>query len=129
MSTVLVVDDQPELRNLFQKVLEHQGHQVVLACHGREALVAMEACVPELVLLDLAMPEMDGLTFLRIIRGQPRWAKLPVIMLSGLMSAEQIAAASELGVTDKLIKAEFSTRDLRARVARCLMPATVGAPA
>jgi two-component system chemotaxis response regulator CheY len=118
MSTVLVVDDQPELRMLFQRVLENQGYTVVLAENGVEGLQIIEQCNPQLVLLDMAMPRMDGLTFLQAIRGQKKWANLPVIMLSGLMTAEQIAAARELGVADRLVKAEFSMKELRARVAR-----------
>ena len=122
MSTVLVVDDQPELRLLFQRVLENQGYRVCTAENGADGLKVIEQCDPQLVLLDLARPRMDGLGFLRAIREQPRWAKLPVIMLSGLMSAEQIAAARELGVADRLVKAEFSMKELRARVARYVPP-------
>jgi CheY-like chemotaxis protein len=122
MSTVLVVDDQPELRMLFQRVLENQGYKVVSAENGVEGLRVIEQCDPQLVLLDMAMPRMDGLTFLQTIRGQEKWRKLPVIMLSGLMSPEQVAAARELGVADRLIKAEFSMKELRARVAKFVPP-------
>ena len=122
MSTVLVVDDQPELRLLFQRVLENQGYGVCTAENGVEGLKVIEQCNPQLVLLDLAMPRMDGLGFLRAIREQQKWAKLPVIMLSGLMSPEQISAARELGVTDRLVKAEFSMKELRARVGRYVPP-------
>ncbi|MGH7194300.1 MAG: response regulator [Candidatus Saccharimonadales bacterium] len=129
MSTVLVVDDQPELRNLFQRVLEHQGYRVVTACNGREAMRVLDSCMPDLLLLDLAMPELDGLSLLRALRGKPQWAKVPAIMLSGLMTHEQVAAARELGVTDQLLKGEFSTRDLRARVARCIAKPAPADPA
>lgn len=122
MGTVLVVDDQLELRTLFQRVLEHQGHAVILAGNGQEALRTTESWVPDLVLLDLAMPQMDGLVFLRTIRSRAGWGHVPVIMLSGLMSSEQMAAARDLGVVDQLLKGEFSTRELRARVAKYLKP-------
>jgi len=121
MGKVLVVDDQLELRTLFSRLLENQGHSVVAVGNGSEALRTTESWVPDLVLLDLAMPEMDGLSFLRATRSRPGWANVPVIMLSGLMSAGQIAAARELGVADQLMKGRFSTRELRASVARCLM--------
>lgn len=130
MSTILVVDDQAELRQLFQRVLEGRGWRVTLACNGQEGLDAVEAGAPDLILLDMAMPKMDGLEFLRLLRGRPQWKTLPVIILSGLMSPEQIRAARELGVTDQLVKAEFSMKELRTRVARHLpesasQPATV----
>jgi len=126
MGTILVIDDQPELRQLFQRVLEHQGHRVVCAGNGQEGLRALESWPAELVLLDMAMPEMDGLSFLRVLRQQPRWKDLPVIILSGLMSPEQVAAASALGAADQLVKAQFSMRELRALVSRHLAssPAT-----
>jgi CheY-like chemotaxis protein len=123
MSRVLVVDDQPELRILFSRVLENQGHIVVAVSNGQEGLSSTETWVPDLVLLDLAMPQMDGLAFLRIIRNRSGWATVPVIILSGLMSREQIAAARELGVTHQLTKGGFSTRELRACVAKCLATA------
>ena len=123
MGTVLVVDDQLELRTLFQRVLEHAGHSVVAVCNGQEALRVTEAWAPDLMLLDLAMPQMDGLDFLRLARGRPSLTNVPVIMLSGLMTADQAAAARKLGVSDQLLKGEFTTRELRARVAKFLSPA------
>jgi CheY-like chemotaxis protein len=131
MGTVLVIDDQLELRTLFSRVLENQGHVVVSVSNGQEALRATETWIPDLVLLDQAMPQMDGLAFLRLIRRRPGWENVPVIMLSGLLSAEQIAAAAILGVSDQLLKGEFSTRELRARVAKYLKPVrpSVGANA
>ena len=120
MSKVLVVDDQLELRTLFSRLLENQGHAVVAVGNGSEALRSTETWVPDLILLDLAMPEMDGLTFLRAIRKRDGWLNVPVIMLSGLMSPQQVADARALGVADQLVKGKFSTRELRASVARCL---------
>jgi DNA-binding response OmpR family regulator len=122
MSTVLVIDDQPELRMLFQRVLESQGYTVLTASNGQEGLDSLDEYAPGIILLDMAMPQMDGLAFLRQLRSRPRWATIPVIMLSGLMSADQTAAARKLGVDDQLIKAEFSMKELRSRVARHLPP-------
>lgn len=122
MSSILVIDDQPELRMLFQRVLESQGYAVFTASNGQEGLDALDSCEPRLILLDMAMPQMDGLDFLRQLRTNSRWATVPVIMLSGLMSAQQTAAARDLGVHDQLIKAEFSMKELRSRVARHVPP-------
>ena len=122
MPTVLVIDDQIELRTLFQRVLERGGYQVIAAEGGEEALRATEAWKPDLILLDLAMPDMDGLEFLRRVRRRSGWQSVPVLILSGMLSAEQIAAASELGACDQLVKGQFTTRELRARVAQFLPP-------
>jgi CheY-like chemotaxis protein len=120
MPTVLVIDDQMELRTLFQRVLEHGGYRVIAAEGGEEAVRMTEAWIPDLILLDLAMPQMDGLEFLRTVRRRTGWANVPVIVLSGMLSAEQIAAARELGACDHLVKGQFTTRELRARVATFL---------
>lgn len=122
MPTVLVIDDQMELRTLFQRVLEHGGYHVIAAEGGKEALRATEAWIPDLILLDLAMPDIDGLEFLRTVRQRSGWQNVPVIVLSGMFSAEQIATARELGACDQLVKGQFTTRDLRARVAQFLPP-------
>jgi two-component system KDP operon response regulator KdpE len=123
MPTVLVIDDQLELRTLFQRVLEYGGYQVIAAEGGEEAVRVTEAWIPDLILLDLAMPQMDGLEFLRTVRGRRGWTKVPVIVLSGMLSAEQSAAARELGACDQLVKGQFTTRELRARVAKYVHPA------
>lgn len=120
MSKVLVVDDQLELRTLFSRILENQGCSVIAVGNGSEALRTTESWTPDLILLDLAMPEMDGLAFLRAARARSGWSNVPVIMLSGLMSPAQINEARNLGVADQLMKGRFSTRELRASVARCL---------
>src|SRR5579862_640930 len=63
MSTVLVIDDQPELRMLFQRVLESQGYTVLTAANGQEGLDSLDEHAPGIILLDMAMPQMDGLSF------------------------------------------------------------------
>jgi CheY-like chemotaxis protein len=120
MSKVLVIDDQPELRLLFQRVLEAQGHAVTPAEHGQAGLVSVDALTPDLILLDMAMPIMDGLTFLRALRAKPHCQNIPVLILSGLMSSDQIQAAKNLGAADPLVKAEFTMKQLRSRVAQLL---------
>ena len=122
MATVLVVDDQMELRTLFQRVLEHGGYTVVAAEGGIEAVRATESWTPDIVLLDMAMPQMDGLEFLRTVRRRPGWQNVPVIVLSGMLTAEQTTAVRELGVCDLLVKGQFTNRELRSRVAQHLPP-------
>jgi CheY-like chemotaxis protein len=122
MARILVIDDQMELRTLFQRVLERGGHEVIAAEGGEEAVRATESWVPDLVLLDMAMPQMDGLAFLRAVRGRPGWQNVPIIVLSGMVTAEQMATARTLGVCDQLVKGQFTTRELRSRVAQYLAP-------
>jgi len=125
MDTILVVDDEPTLRDLYKAMLSRQGHRVAVAGNGVQALLAMEMVCPDLIVLDMAMPEMDGLAFLRVIRNTPEWKQIPVILLTAFATQEQHAGLAELGITEQLTKASFSVRDLRERVARLLLPQTV----
>ena len=120
MSTILIVDDEQIIRQLFQKVLEQDGHDVVTADNGQEALAAMQLHAPDLVLLDLNMPVMDGLSFLRLMRRNENWKDTPVVILSALADRQRVLGAGSLGVRDYLVKADFSLPQLRARIRKYL---------
>ena len=122
MSTILIVDDEPLVREFFRTILERDGHTLLTAPNGHEALACLRDRIPDLVLLDLDMPVMDGMTFLRLIRRNPQFKDLPVVIVSGKDSKEQIIAAAGLGVREYLLKASFSLRELRARLAKHLNP-------
>ena len=128
MSRILIVDDDPGLRQLYQKVLSRQGYDVRLAANGADALLALEMSMPDLVMLDLAMPDMDGIALLRVIRRTPGWEKIPVIVLTAFTDSTRLAPLAELNVAHQLTKAEFSVRELRAKIAECLgLPAAAAA--
>jgi len=120
MSTILIVDDEPIIRQLFQTVLGQEGHTSLTASNGRDALRQMNGVKPDLILLDLMMPEMDGMTFLRLIRRNPDWKEIPVMILSAMADRERITDAGALGVRDYLLKTGFSLAQLRARLAKYL---------
>ena len=123
MSTILVVDDQPQIQQMYKAVLRKNGYQVVVASNGFEALRAMESEFPDLVLLDMAMPTMDGGAFLQIVRQTPEWAPIPVILITAFGIEDKVSAARALGVSGHLVKADFSVKDLRARIEQCLAAA------
>lgn len=120
MATILLVDDELILRQLFQTVLEHEGHTILTAGNGREALERMREQTPDLVLLDMSMPQMDGLTFLRLVRANNEWADVPVVIVSAVADKRQISDAGSLGVRDYLLKAGFSLAVLRSRLGKYL---------
>jgi hypothetical protein len=80
--TVLVVDDDTVTRTLMRRMVEREGFEVVEATNGREALARIEARAPQLVLLDLMMPEMDGFELVATLRRDPRWGSLPVVVVT-----------------------------------------------
>jgi CheY-like chemotaxis protein len=122
MATILVIDDEPIIRQLFQKVLEHEGHIILTAGNGREALEVMRQQVPDLILLDLMMPVMDGISFLRLLRRHIDWSEVPVVVMSAMADRHNISNAGSLGVRDYLLKAGFSLNVLRKRIRKYLEP-------
>ena len=79
---VLLVEDNKELRELFQRILEQEGWTVAQAENGRAGLERVEENRPELILLDLMMPEMDGFSFLEALRKRPAWRAIPVVVVT-----------------------------------------------
>jgi DNA-binding response OmpR family regulator len=114
-----VVDDDPDMRTLANLALSQDGHVVVEASSGAEALALIDADMPDLVILDLLMPKQGGLEVLKILRSRPATAALPVVVLTGMDDESSTRAGFELGATDYLTK-PFSIPQLAARVRACL---------
>jgi CheY-like chemotaxis protein len=85
MTRVLVVDDERPIRDILADVLSLDGFSVVTAADGIEALAAARRQSPDAVVLDLMMPRMDGLTFLRSFRGVPECTSIPVVVVSAVL--------------------------------------------
>ncbi|HET9344604.1 MAG TPA: response regulator transcription factor [Candidatus Limnocylindrales bacterium] len=127
MKTILVVDDEPKIAALARDYLEHAGYAVVVAPDGRAALDAVRRSRPDLVVLDLGLPEVDGLDVTREIR---RDSTLPIVMLTARDDEVDKLLGLELGADDYLTK-PFSPRELVARVRAVLrrVDASIAAPA
>ena len=113
---ILVIDDEPLVASVLAEALQDEGNHVVVAGSGVEGLRAIEADVPDAVLLDIRMPGMDGIEVLRRIR--TRLPHLPVVILTGWASNTQIDEARRLGVTDVISK-PVALRHLARALARC----------
>jgi len=99
MKTILVVDDEYAIVDALQALLEDEGYTVISASDGREALERLRETTPDLVLLDLMMPEMDGRETLRVIRADPALAHLPVVVMSAAKHALARMPAHEASAT------------------------------
>lgn len=109
---ILVVDDEPQIRTLLRATLGRAGYSVVEAANGREALNAKAIDKPDLILLDLGLPDRDGLELVNALRSEPRSA---LIVVSARDQTEQKVAALDLGADDYVTK-PFDTEELLARV-------------
>jgi len=110
--TLLIVDDEERLRALLRDYMEHEGFRVLLAADGREALRIARQEKPDLIILDLMMPEMDGWEFMR--RYTPE-SRTPIIILTARLDDADKVLGLELGADDYVTK-PFSPRVLAARV-------------
>jgi CheY-like chemotaxis protein len=118
MGSVLVVDDDADSRDAVSRYLMKAGHGVRTARSGREALIAVATTVPDVIVLDVRMPEMDGMEFLQVIRSYLRWSTVPVILLTAYPDALSLERAHDLGVKMIYLKANYRLEDLVACVER-----------
>ncbi len=112
MVRALIVDDEAEIRQAIQRGLEVLGFEIETAADGLEGLARAETWRPDVVLLDLAMPHMSGLTALRQIRG---WSQVPIIVLSVMGEEADKVRALEAGADDYMTK-PFGMQELQARI-------------
>ena len=116
MAKILVVDDEPNIREVVGLYLRRDGHEVVSATDGEEALEVFARSEPDLVVLDLMLPKMGGLEVCRRMRAERR---VPLIMLTARGEEEERIVGLSLGADDYVVK-PFSPRELAARVAAVL---------
>jgi DNA-binding NtrC family response regulator len=119
MAKILVIDDEQGIRNLLDTLLRRKGYDVVLADSGRKGLELFRREHPDAVVLDLKMPEMDGITVLAQIRNADQ--KLPVVILTGAGTPEMERHVYALGVSE-FIEKEFSMHRLGDALKRLLKP-------
>jgi len=122
--SILVVDDEERLTSLVQVYLQQEGFRVVTAANGRQALDAVRRDPPDLIVLDIMMPEMDGIEFLRLHRAQHA---TPVILLTARVEDDDKIIGLELGADDYVTK-PFRPRELLARVRAVLRRAGHSGP-
>ena len=116
---ILAVDDEPELTELMQYNLVRAGYEVTTAANGREALDCIKRCRPDLILLDLMLPDLDGFGVCEILRRDPLSATIPIIIVSAWASTDSRNLGLELGALDYITK-PFSPKELVSRVNQLL---------
>jgi CheY-like chemotaxis protein len=117
---ILLVDDSKFFLRATTSVFEREGFRVLTASSGQEALRVAQAELPELIILDLQLPKLDGMMVLRMIRGIPHLHEIPVIVLSGNSSPQDQSKAHELGIIGYFLKDTTRLTDLVDLVRRSL---------
>jgi PleD family two-component response regulator len=114
--TIMVVEDAGDARSAMVRLLQMEGYHAVAAIDAQDALQQLGEVAPDLVLLDVCMPDMDGLTLLSILREDTRWSELTVLIWTASLDDSMIDRAERLGVTDFLLKGTHSWPAMLARV-------------
>ena len=111
MTRVLVIDDEPAIADVLRMLLEFRGHEVLTADDGSRGFATAQRQSPDVIVLDLMMPVMDGFTALEALRGDERTAEIPVVILSALGSTEVRQRCHDLGARTFLQK-PYNPEDL-----------------
>jgi CheY-like chemotaxis protein len=129
MSRILVVDDASLVRESLARLLTSAGNTAVTAANGRDAWLTLYEGVPDLILLDLMMPQMDGITFLKLLRHSDHWSGVPVIVITGFSDDKRLVGqARKLGVVDVLPKMSSGVDQLLSLVEQTLGQASKSLP-
>jgi CheY-like chemotaxis protein len=119
---ILVVDDDPVFCSIMRELLRRQGYAVQIAFDVPTAIEYVGDWHPDLVLTDIMMPEIDGLSLVRSLRSNPQWAGIPAIVVSARVMRDDRKAAAEAGANDFIGK-PFSLQHLRKTIHSHLQPA------
>lgn len=114
--TILLVEDDHFLSTLLKTRLETEGYNVILVGDGDAALNQLENISPDLMLLDIILPNKSGFETLEAIMSNPKYAKVPVVVLSNLGQDSDITQGKRLGAIDYLVKAQLSLDDIVLKV-------------
>jgi len=118
--TILVIEDDKFLRELISRKLTGEGFDVLEAVDGEEGIKKIKEGKPDLVLLDLILPSIDGFEVLTRVRDDPEVSSIPVIILSNLGQREEVEKGLKLGAIDYLIKAHFTPGEIIEKIKNAL---------
>lgn len=112
---ILLVEDELELARLLKECLQDSGYEVLTACEGQEGLEKARSKNPDLILLDLMLPKMDGRRVCALLKKDKRYAAIPIIILTAVAQEEDVKLARELGA-DAYFTKPFQTESLLAKI-------------
>ena len=117
---IVIIEDDKFLRELISKKLSDAGYEVLEAIDGEEGIKRVKESKPDLVLLDLILPGIDGFEVLGQIKQDPSFSNLPVIILSNLGQKEDVEKGLKLGAVDFLVKAHFTPGEIIEKIKKIL---------
>ncbi len=104
MATLLIVDDESDLVSSLRKILEGKGYTVLTAADGTAAIDTVRRTLPQLILLDLMLPKLDGYRVLKLLKSDERYQAIPILVITARADAHDLTLALECGATGCLVK-------------------------
>jgi len=120
MKHIVFVEDESSLQKILGEALSKEGYNVTSALDGATGLNTIKALKPDLVLLDLILPKIDGFEVLKKIKSDPEIKKIPVVVLTNLEGVEDIDKALELGATTYLVKENYSLEEVVEKIKKAI---------
>jgi DNA-binding response OmpR family regulator len=120
MIKILIIEDELFLRELLASYLENAHHKVISAERGEEGIRKARESDPDIILLDLILPGIDGFEVLRQIKRDPGLSHIPVLILSNLGQKRDVDKGIEMGAADYLVKAKFSLSEIEEKIKQIL---------
>ncbi|OGG02807.1 hypothetical protein A2W14_07345 [Candidatus Gottesmanbacteria bacterium RBG_16_37_8] len=112
MTKILIIEDDPLMLRMYQKIFKFEGFEVEIATNGEEGIEKTRSYKPTLILLDIMMPKMNGLQVLEKLKSEPDLKKIPVIMLTNLAGSQDAEKALGLGAVKYIVKSEFDPKQV-----------------
>jgi CheY-like chemotaxis protein len=117
---ILIVEDDYNTQNAIEDYLEKEGYVIDIAVDGNEGIAKIRRFHPDLILLDLIMPHMDGMSMLEYIKSQDDMKDIPVLILTNLVTPESYERAKKAGKTEYLIKTDWTLHQLKEKIEKVL---------
>ena len=118
---ILLVEDDSFLLGMYATKFELEGFQVILAEDGEKAVRLAKEELPDIILLDIILPKLDGFEVLKLLKGEPATSPIPVILLTNLSQREEIEKGLKMGARDYLIKAHFMPSEVVEKIKKVLI--------
>ncbi len=120
MSKILIIEDDPLMRRMYQKIFTFEKYSVVMAANGEDGMVKVKSQKPNLILLDIMMPKMNGLQVLAKLKSDPDTKKIPVVVLTNLAGKQDAETAMAKGAVKYIIKSEHDPKAVAKMVKQIL---------